>query len=157
MLNKKAFREAIYRIEHLKRKGGTLLYVPIGVYLIESYNLTSRVTLLLSKLHRETNLHRPWLGAQAGITEVHFLPFNPVDKRTEITYINQSRNWHRVSKGAPEQIVIKKIMKMEAAEPFNVPVNPVALGIPMESMLTELPTKERVELLASLGVDKSGP
>ncbi|KAF5781780.1 putative chromatin remodeler Bromodomain family [Helianthus annuus] len=26
--------------------------------------------------------------------------------------------------------VIKKIMKMDAAEPFNVPVNPVALGIP---------------------------
>jgi hypothetical protein len=27
-------------------------------------------------------------------------------------------------------IVIKKIMKMEAADPFNVPVNPEALGIP---------------------------
>ncbi|KAK2973901.1 hypothetical protein RJ640_025610, partial [Escallonia rubra] len=27
--------------------------------------------------------------------------------------------------------VIKKIMKMDAAEPFNVPVNPVALGIPV--------------------------
>ncbi|CDO97612.1 unnamed protein product [Coffea canephora] len=26
--------------------------------------------------------------------------------------------------------VIKKVMKMEAAEPFNVPVNPVALGVP---------------------------
>ncbi|KAA8536585.1 hypothetical protein F0562_029063 [Nyssa sinensis] len=26
--------------------------------------------------------------------------------------------------------VIKKIMKMDAAEPFNVPVNPIALGIP---------------------------
>ncbi|KAF3453953.1 hypothetical protein FNV43_RR04395 [Rhamnella rubrinervis] len=26
--------------------------------------------------------------------------------------------------------VIKKVMKMDAAEPFNVPVNPVALGIP---------------------------
>ncbi|KAJ9566860.1 hypothetical protein OSB04_002826 [Centaurea solstitialis] len=26
--------------------------------------------------------------------------------------------------------VVKKIMKMDAAEPFNVPVNPVALGIP---------------------------
>ncbi|KAI7735711.1 hypothetical protein M8C21_010875 [Ambrosia artemisiifolia] len=43
--------------------------------------------------------------ARAGITEVHFLPFNPVDKRTAITYIDQSGNWHRVSKGAPEQIV----------------------------------------------------
>nr|GEY82463.1 ATPase 9, plasma membrane-type [Tanacetum cinerariifolium] len=43
--------------------------------------------------------------ARAGITEVHFLPFNPVDKRTAITYIDQNGNWHRVSKGAPEQIV----------------------------------------------------
>ncbi|PWA44935.1 H(+)-ATPase 8 [Artemisia annua] len=43
--------------------------------------------------------------ARAGITEVHFLPFNPVDKRTAITYIDQTGNWHRVSKGAPEQIV----------------------------------------------------
>ncbi|KAI3761489.1 hypothetical protein L1987_51906 [Smallanthus sonchifolius] len=43
--------------------------------------------------------------ARAGITEVHFLPFNPVDKRTAITYIDQNGDWHRVSKGAPEQIV----------------------------------------------------
>ncbi|XP_075523449.1 ATPase 9, plasma membrane-type-like [Primulina tabacum] len=43
--------------------------------------------------------------ARAGITEVHFLPFNPVDKRTAITYIDGNGNWHRVSKGAPEQIV----------------------------------------------------
>ncbi|KAI3684341.1 hypothetical protein L6452_33564 [Arctium lappa] len=43
--------------------------------------------------------------ARAGITEVHFLPFNPVDKRTAITYIDQSGNWYRLSKGAPEQIV----------------------------------------------------
>ncbi|KAJ9559480.1 hypothetical protein OSB04_004640 [Centaurea solstitialis] len=35
----------------------------------------------------------------------HFLPFNPVEKRTAITYIDQSGNWHRLSKGAPEQIV----------------------------------------------------
>uniref|UniRef100_A0A2P2K5U4 Uncharacterized protein MANES_10G118700 n=1 Tax=Rhizophora mucronata TaxID=61149 RepID=A0A2P2K5U4_RHIMU len=28
-------------------------------------------------------------------------------------------------------LVIKKVMKMEAAEPFNVPVNPEALGIPV--------------------------
>ncbi|GFZ11868.1 H[+]-ATPase 9 [Actinidia rufa] len=43
--------------------------------------------------------------ARAGITEVHFLPFNPVDKRTAITYIDSNGNWHRVSKGAPEQII----------------------------------------------------
>lgn len=27
--------------------------------------------------------------------------------------------------------VIKKVMKMDAAEPFNVPVDPIALGIPV--------------------------
>ncbi|KAG5618686.1 hypothetical protein H5410_018510 [Solanum commersonii] len=43
--------------------------------------------------------------ARAGIQEVHFLPFNPVDKRTAITYVDTNGNWHRVSKGAPEQIV----------------------------------------------------
>jgi len=43
--------------------------------------------------------------ARAGIREVHFLPFNPVDKRTALTYIDGSGNWHRVSKGAPEQVM----------------------------------------------------
>ncbi|GAB4850041.1 Plasma membrane ATPase 4 [Ancistrocladus abbreviatus] len=43
--------------------------------------------------------------ARAGITEVHFLPFNPVEKRTAITYIDNDGNWHRISKGAPEQII----------------------------------------------------
>ncbi|GKU87161.1 hypothetical protein SLEP1_g1605 [Rubroshorea leprosula] len=43
--------------------------------------------------------------ARAGITEIHFLPFNPVDKRTAITYIDSNGEWNRVSKGAPEQII----------------------------------------------------
>lgn len=47
-LNTKAFREAIYRIRHLRRRGGTLLYVPPGVYLTESFNLTSHMTLYLA-------------------------------------------------------------------------------------------------------------
>ncbi|KAG7017012.1 putative polygalacturonase [Cucurbita argyrosperma subsp. argyrosperma] len=48
-LNTKAFRAAIYRIQHLKRRGGTLLYIPPGVYLTESFNLTSHMTLYLAK------------------------------------------------------------------------------------------------------------
>lgn len=48
-LNTKAFREAIYRIGHLKRRGGTLLYIPPGVYLTESFNLTSHMTLYLAR------------------------------------------------------------------------------------------------------------
>ncbi|KAK6942256.1 hypothetical protein RJ641_027633 [Dillenia turbinata] len=43
--------------------------------------------------------------ARAGIKEIHFLPFNPVDKRTAITYIDANGDWHRCSKGAPEQII----------------------------------------------------
>ncbi|PKI34234.1 hypothetical protein CRG98_045367 [Punica granatum] len=43
--------------------------------------------------------------ARAGIREVHFFPFNPVDKRTALTYIDSDGNWHRASKGAPEQVI----------------------------------------------------
>ncbi|XP_010692042.2 ATPase 7, plasma membrane-type isoform X2 [Beta vulgaris subsp. vulgaris] len=43
--------------------------------------------------------------ARAGIKEVHFLPFNPTDKRTALTYIDEAGKMHRVSKGAPEQIL----------------------------------------------------
>lgn len=48
-LNTKAFQEAIYRIQHLKRRGGTFLYIPRGVYLTGSFNLTSHMTLFLAK------------------------------------------------------------------------------------------------------------
>ncbi|GAA0144677.1 primary active transporter [Lithospermum erythrorhizon] len=43
--------------------------------------------------------------ARAGIEEVHFLPFNPTDKRTALTYIDSQGKMHRVTKGAPEQIL----------------------------------------------------
>ncbi|KAM7512174.1 hypothetical protein LguiB_011049 [Lonicera macranthoides] len=43
--------------------------------------------------------------ARAGINEVHFLPFNPTDKRTALTYTDKIGKMHRVSKGAPEQIL----------------------------------------------------
>ncbi|KAL2505077.1 ATPase 11 [Abeliophyllum distichum] len=43
--------------------------------------------------------------ARAGIQEVHFLPFNPTDKRTALTYIDSEDKMHRVTKGAPEQIL----------------------------------------------------
>lgn len=43
--------------------------------------------------------------ARAGIQEIHFLPFNPTDKRTALTYIDNEGKMHRVSKGAPEQIL----------------------------------------------------
>lgn len=48
-LNTKAFLEAIFWIQHLNRKGGTLLYIPPGVWLTESFNLTSHMTLFLAR------------------------------------------------------------------------------------------------------------
>ncbi|KFK28938.1 hypothetical protein AALP_AA7G068200 [Arabis alpina] len=48
-VNTKAFRAAIYRIQHLKRRGGTVLYIPPGVFLTESFNLTSHMTLYLAR------------------------------------------------------------------------------------------------------------
>ncbi|KAI7990070.1 putative polygalacturonase [Camellia lanceoleosa] len=42
-------RAAIYRIEHLRRRGGTLLYIPPGEYLTESFNLTSHMTPYLAR------------------------------------------------------------------------------------------------------------
>ncbi|GAV65783.1 Glyco_hydro_28 domain-containing protein [Cephalotus follicularis] len=47
-LNTEAFREAIFRIQHLSRRGGTLLYVPPGVFLTGPFNLTSHMTLYLA-------------------------------------------------------------------------------------------------------------
>ena len=49
--------------------------------------------------------------ARAGIREIHFLPFNPTDKRTALTYIDAEGNWHRASKGAPEQV--SKIVEVQ--------------------------------------------
>ncbi|CAN1266034.1 ATPase 11, plasma membrane-type [Linum perenne] len=43
--------------------------------------------------------------ARAGVREIHFLPFNPTDKRTALTYLDSDGKMHRVSKGAPEQIL----------------------------------------------------
>lgn len=63
-LNTKAFKEAIYRIEHLKRRGGTLLYIPPGVFLTGSFNLTSGMTLYLAK------------GAVIKATQVHYHPLS---------------------------------------------------------------------------------
>jgi len=47
--------------------------------------------------------------ARANITEVHFFPFNPVDKRTAITYLDSNGNWFRVSKGAPDQVLLLQL------------------------------------------------
>lgn len=62
-----------------------------------NFNVLNRLWVLLFLLFF-------YWKARAGIQEVHFLPFNPTDKRTALTYIDQDGKMHRVSKGAPEQV-----------------------------------------------------
>ena len=51
--------------------------------------------------------------ARAGIKEIHFLPFNPTDKRTALTYLDGAGKMHRVSKGAPEQVKHKILLSLK--------------------------------------------
>ncbi|KAF4353762.1 hypothetical protein F8388_024331 [Cannabis sativa] len=76
----------------------SLLIINSTISFIEENNAGNAAAALMAGLAPKTK-------AREGITEVHFLPFNPVDKRTAITYIDTEGNWHRVSKGAPEQII----------------------------------------------------
>ncbi|XXG56814.1 hypothetical protein AAC387_Pa03g4133 [Persea americana] len=58
------------------------------------------------------------MEARAGIREVHFLRFNPVDKRTALTYIDANGNWHRASKGSLVQEVPERT-KESAGAPWQ--------------------------------------
>ncbi|XP_021731359.1 ATPase 8, plasma membrane-type-like [Chenopodium quinoa] len=64
--------------------------------------------------------------AREGIEEIHFLPFNPVEKRTAITYIDPNGIWHRVSKGAPEQIIELCDLKGEALKKAHAVIDSYA-------------------------------
>ncbi|PKU64560.1 plasma membrane ATPase 4 isoform X1 [Dendrobium catenatum] len=64
--------------------------------------------------------------ARAGIKEVHFLPFNPVEKRTAITYIDEQGKWHRASKGAPEQIIELCGLKEDASRKVHALIDKFA-------------------------------
>ncbi|KAK9143165.1 hypothetical protein Syun_012565 [Stephania yunnanensis] len=45
------------------------------------------------------------LKAKFGIEEVHFLSFNPTNKKTALTYLDQQGKMHRASKGPPELVL----------------------------------------------------
>ncbi|CAI0427857.1 unnamed protein product [Linum tenue] len=90
----------MYPIQHRPYRQGidNLLVLLIGGIPIAMPTVLS-VTMAIGS-------HKLSQQARAGIREVHFLPFNPVDKRTALTYINESDGkWYRASKGAPEQIL----------------------------------------------------
>ncbi|XP_042459654.1 probable polygalacturonase isoform X1 [Zingiber officinale] len=48
-LNTWPFKKAIYRIQHMRKRGGTMLYIPPGVWLTGSFSLTSHMTLFLGR------------------------------------------------------------------------------------------------------------
>ncbi|KAI8565846.1 hypothetical protein RHMOL_Rhmol03G0292500 [Rhododendron molle] len=75
-----------------------LLVINSTISFIEENNAGNAAAALMAGLAPKTK-------ARAGIREVHFFPFNPVDKRTALTYIDAEGRWHRASKGAPEQIL----------------------------------------------------
>ncbi|KAG2699392.1 hypothetical protein I3760_07G191600 [Carya illinoinensis] len=75
-----------------------LLVINSTISFIEENNAGNAAAALMAGLAPKTK-------ARAGIREVHFFPFNPVDKRTALTYTDSDGNWHRSSKGAPEQIL----------------------------------------------------
>ncbi|GMH14181.1 hypothetical protein Nepgr_016022 [Nepenthes gracilis] len=83
--------------------------------------------------------------ARANIKEVHFMPFNPVDKRTAITYIDADGKWYRVSKGAPEQILALSHDKDEIAGKVHAIIDKFAerglrsLGVAFQ----EIPEKDK--------------
>ncbi|XLR10370.1 hypothetical protein S83_038308, partial [Arachis hypogaea] len=64
--------------------------------------------------------------AQAGIRGVHFLPFNPVDKRIALTYIDSDGNWPRVRKGAPEKIITLCNCKEDVRKKVHAVINKFA-------------------------------
>ena len=50
--------------------------------------------------------------ARAGIQEVHFLPFNLTEKRTDVTYIDNEGKMHRSSKGALEKVLFSECLTL---------------------------------------------
>ncbi|KAJ7525554.1 hypothetical protein O6H91_17G056500 [Diphasiastrum complanatum] len=64
--------------------------------------------------------------ARENITEIHFLPFNPVDKRTALTYIDADGKWHRATKGAPEQVLALAYNKEEISSKVHAVIEKFA-------------------------------
>ncbi|URE47263.1 Glycosyl hydrolases family 28 [Musa troglodytarum] len=96
-LNTWPFKKAIYRIQHLRSRGGTLLYIPPGVWLTGSFSLTSHMTLYLARgavikatqLLKRTYLNKVYLwthsSSNAGYMELASgRPFTIVWKRARV-------------------------------------------------------------------------
>ncbi|CAN8280187.1 unnamed protein product [Cochlearia groenlandica] len=64
--------------------------------------------------------------ARAGIQELHFLPFSPANRRTALTYLDGQGKMHRVSKGAPEEILDMAHNKLEIKEKVHEAIDTFA-------------------------------
>ncbi|CAG7905284.1 unnamed protein product [Brassica rapa] len=64
--------------------------------------------------------------ARAGIKELHFLPFSPANRRTALTYLDGEGKMHRVSKGAPEEILDMAHNKLEIKEKVHAKIDKFA-------------------------------
>ncbi|KAE8718458.1 Plasma membrane ATPase [Hibiscus syriacus] len=84
------------------------------------------------------------LQARASVTEVHFFPFNPIDKRTAMTYIETDGSWHQVSKdGARKRaheiitnFADRGLRSLAVARQTEKAKNKDAPGEPWEFMIT---------------------
>ncbi|KAF8110798.1 hypothetical protein N665_0079s0110 [Sinapis alba] len=64
--------------------------------------------------------------ARAGIKELHFLPFSPANRRTALTYLDGEGKMHRVSKGAPEEILDMAHNKLQIKEKVHSTIDKFA-------------------------------
>ncbi|XP_019093198.1 PREDICTED: ATPase 7, plasma membrane-type-like [Camelina sativa] len=64
--------------------------------------------------------------ARAGIQELHFLPFSPANRRTALTYLDGEGKMHRVSKGAPEEILDMAHNKLEIKDKVHATIDKFA-------------------------------
>ncbi|XP_018489163.1 ATPase 7, plasma membrane-type isoform X3 [Raphanus sativus] len=64
--------------------------------------------------------------ARAGIKELHFLPFSPANRRTALTYLDGEGKMHRVSKGAPEEILDMAHNKLQIKEKVHATIDKFA-------------------------------
>ncbi|KAJ0984843.1 hypothetical protein J5N97_003199 [Dioscorea zingiberensis] len=98
------------------------------------------IEVFVKDMDKDTVVLHAARASRAGIQEVHFLPFNPVEKRTAITYIDSDGKWHRSSKGAPEQIIDLCNMSADAKKKVHEMIGKFAdrglrsLGVAMQEV-----------------------
>jgi len=125
---------------------------------ISSISLFTVVEFIIEIFWHELreNLYVCLVQARAGIREVHFLPFNPVDKRTALTYIDASGNWHRASKGAPEQVTLISLFIICETYSYSIGANVFILVNRLCPYVTSGMMLRRRSMLSLTSLQKEG-